>query len=270
MEVFNIGDIVKTQIGSETLYGRITRMNYDYANHNWLVDIKPFGSSSSSINNHHIINYTILGLEKIEHFSADDALRDDTYPGYSRYNVPLTDYRSRYLGEMFKEGPNKNMKISFNQLLPRIIDVIYHEPATIVKWSDGSKTVVKCGENDIYDPEKGLAMCIAKKTLGNNGNYYELFKKWLPKEPEVESISMDNKDITFNLDLDPNSIVDPKENLLTEEQCKNILEPNDLLKDLMTDIGERLETLPYGIAYTDGTEKITQLRKDLDIYKNKE
>jgi hypothetical protein len=67
-----------------------------------------------------------------------------------------------------------------------IKNVIYHDPATIVYWCDGTKTVVKCGENDIYDPEKGLAMAIAKKVLGNEGNYYNEFKKWLPKEEDAE------------------------------------------------------------------------------------
>lgn len=60
--------------------------------------------------------------------------------------------------------------------------VIFNAPATIVKWLDGSKTVVKGGENDEYDPEKGLAMCFAKKALGNKGHYYETFKEWLPEE----------------------------------------------------------------------------------------
>ncbi len=64
--------------------------------------------------------------------------------------------------------------------------VIFNDPATIVIWSDDSKTVVKC-ENEAYDPEKGLAMCIAKRAMGNNGNYYNLFKKFLPKK-EQESV----------------------------------------------------------------------------------
>lgn len=59
--------------------------------------------------------------------------------------------------------------------------VIFNDPATIVLWQDGTKTVVKASPNDVYDPEKGLAMAIAKKALGNKGNYYEVFKKVLPK-----------------------------------------------------------------------------------------
>ena len=63
--------------------------------------------------------------------------------------------------------------------LPGITRVIYQAPATIVIWDDGSKTVVKCGDHDTYDPEKGLAMCIAKKALGNKGSYYNVFRKYL-------------------------------------------------------------------------------------------
>lgn len=63
-----------------------------------------------------------------------------------------------------------------------IKDVIFNNPATIVKWSDGSKTVVKCQEGDTYNPELGLAMCVVKKCCGNKGNFNDVFKKWLPKE----------------------------------------------------------------------------------------
>ena len=62
-------------------------------------------------------------------------------------------------------------------------NVIYNDPATIAFWSDGTKTVVKAQPGDIFDPEKGLAMVIAKKACGNKGNYYNGFKDWLPKEP---------------------------------------------------------------------------------------
>ena len=72
--------------------------------------------------------------------------------------------------------------------LSSIKNVIFNDPATIVFWGDGTKTVVKA-ENEPFDPEKGLAMAIAKKALGNKGNYYNEFKKWLPKEEEFKSCS---------------------------------------------------------------------------------
>lgn len=67
-----------------------------------------------------------------------------------------------------------------------IKNVIFNDPATIVFWGDGTKTVVKCGEDDIFDPEKGLAIAIAKKSFGNQGNYYNEIKKWVAKEDEHE------------------------------------------------------------------------------------
>lgn len=66
--------------------------------------------------------------------------------------------------------------------LPKIQKVIFNDPATIVFWSDKTKTVVKAQDGDIFDPEKGLAMAISKKALGNGYDYYNKFKKWLPKE----------------------------------------------------------------------------------------
>lgn len=66
--------------------------------------------------------------------------------------------------------------------IPKIKDVIYNDPATIVFWEDGTKTVVKCEFSKRFDPEKGLAMAFSKKMFGNKGNYYNVFKKWLPDE----------------------------------------------------------------------------------------
>jgi hypothetical protein len=62
-----------------------------------------------------------------------------------------------------------------------IKDVIFAPPATIVYWSDGSKTVVKCSEKDVFDPEKGLAMAIAKRCGGNKGSYYREIQDWVEK-----------------------------------------------------------------------------------------
>lgn len=74
--------------------------------------------------------------------------------------------------------------------MPKIKKVIFNDPATIVFWSDDSKTVVKCQEGDTFDPEKGLAMAIAKKALGNKGNYCNELKKWLPKEEEAKKVEL--------------------------------------------------------------------------------
>lgn len=64
--------------------------------------------------------------------------------------------------------------------LPTIERVIFNDPATIVMWKDGTKTVVKCQNGEAFDQEKGLAMAICKKVYG-----LKEFKKFLITEEEV-------------------------------------------------------------------------------------
>lgn len=68
--------------------------------------------------------------------------------------------------------------------VPKIENVVFNGPATVVIWKDGTKTVVKCQAGDTYSKELGLAMCIAKRALGNKGNYYDVFKQYLGSEEE--------------------------------------------------------------------------------------
>ena len=61
---------------------------------------------------------------------------------------------------------------------PEIEKVIFNNPATIVYWHDGTKTVVKAQDGEPFDKEKGLAMAFMKKVCGNKGNYNEIFKEF--------------------------------------------------------------------------------------------
>ena len=91
--------------------------------------------------------------------------------------------------------------------IPEIKNVIFNDPATIVFWEDGTKTVVKCQDGDEFDPEKGLVMAIAKKAYGNKGSYCNKLKKWLPKEEQVDTNSSLRsifvpQEFTFTIDSD--------------------------------------------------------------------
>lgn len=82
------------------------------------------------------------------------------------------------------------MKIAINSVyglrkVPKIKRVIFNNPATIILWDDNTKTIVKA-ENETFDPEKGLAMAITKKALGNEGNYYNELKKYLGDDYETK------------------------------------------------------------------------------------
>lgn len=45
-------------------------------------------------------------------------------------------------------------------------EIIYNDAATIVYWTDDTKTVVKCNENDEYSEYAGFVAAVAKKMYG--------------------------------------------------------------------------------------------------------
>lgn len=76
-----------------------------------------------------------------------------------------------------------------------IKDVIFNEPATIIKWCDGTKTVVKCQGGEPFDKEKGLALAFIKKMYGNTGRYNEIFHYWCDEESEQIETKHDECDV---------------------------------------------------------------------------
>ena len=63
---------------------------------------------------------------------------------------------------------------------PGIKKVIFNDPATIVLWDDGTKTVVKCSLGDTYSEWSGLAFCICKKLMGDE--FHKVFKHWCDRD----------------------------------------------------------------------------------------
>ena len=101
----------------------------------------------------------------------------DVYVNDMRFNAPEVTFTQNY-GEVPKVYIHGDLSIS---PMPTIKDVIFNPPATIVFWSDNTKTVVKADE-EFYDPEKGLAMAISRKMIGDNKReYYNTFKHYLKK-----------------------------------------------------------------------------------------
>ena len=115
------------------------------------------------------------------------------------------NYRDLYTGRL-----QTMMLETLCKPLIEIENVIFNPPATIVFWQDGTKTVVKCSEHDIYDPEKGIAMAIAKRALGNRGNYYNKIKEWLPVDYSPVSMSVDlakSEDFTGHQEIDKSGFI---------------------------------------------------------------
>ena len=101
---------------------------------------------------------------KINSFLAT-AKGEQAYIKYGEMDVKFTKAMQKFF------DPDKT---------PEIKDVIFQDPATIVLWADGTKTVVRAQDEE-YDPEKGLAMAICKKVGGNKWSYFNKFKHWLKK-----------------------------------------------------------------------------------------
>ncbi len=56
--------------------------------------------------------------------------------------------------------------------------VLFKKPATVIFWSDDTKTVVKCAESDTYNELLGFFICVMTKVLGKKTVHglYDIFK----------------------------------------------------------------------------------------------
>ncbi len=92
--------------------------------------------------------------------------------------------------EYYKISTDKKKKIEFEIQITSMFqykEIIFNNPATIVFWADGTKTVVKCGKNDIFDPEKGIALCFMKRALkGKSGAMNKILHKETDKYKEKD------------------------------------------------------------------------------------
>ena len=95
-------------------------------------------------------------------------------------SIRYMQWADRILAEASKKEEAPKMSAA------TIKNVIFNPPATIIYWSDNTKTVVKCSANDVFDPEKGMAMAIAKRCAGNNGKYYKEIRRWTEKSKEIK------------------------------------------------------------------------------------
>jgi hypothetical protein len=109
-------------------------------------------------------------------------------PGYiDTDRVAMAIVGGRQNGKTFAQfNMYRKLLLGYDRTIPSIQKVIFNKPATIVFWADDTKTVVKAQNNEAYDPEKGLAMAITKKALGDKGSYFNEIKKWTGKYEECE------------------------------------------------------------------------------------
>lgn len=125
-------------------------------------------------------------------FHLDSMINDDTTFEYIRNAMEKIRYeviekgeeRRKTLNSVYGTGciisrPHIDLS-TWHPYMPKPKKIILNDPATIILWSDNTKTIVKKNSKDKkFDPEKGIALCYMKKALGNKGNYNNVFKDWI-------------------------------------------------------------------------------------------
>ena len=118
-------------------------------------------------------NKTVTGALNNYHVT----LKDEDFLDAMRYC-----YNDILSVEKYKES------IELRVDIPGMIDrVIFNDPATIIYWKDGSKTVVKRSEDDIWDPEKGFCMAVIKKLYGRTS----FIKRFMEPEEEMSILTVE-------------------------------------------------------------------------------
>lgn len=93
-----------------------------------------------------------------------------------RYNYKgfLVGENSNYGGTMYHMEGRRRFEPMEKTYITK---VLYNNPATVVFWSDGTKTRNVCPQNTLYNPDAGLAFCVLKKFMGGD-EMAKLFKDW--------------------------------------------------------------------------------------------
>lgn len=103
---------------------------------------------------------------------------------------------SKYIRDLHNDYPIDEVKPR-ETYLPEIKNAYFNNPTTVVLWEDGTKTVVKCQEGDVYSAETGLALCIAKKAMGNMPNFNNVFRKWIPDNTVPAGVVLQVEGVDF-------------------------------------------------------------------------
>lgn len=113
-----------------------------------------------------------------------------------RHGIDTSVYMSLYDDNPFKKQESTfgmYLRSMIKVLLPGIKKIIENNPATVILWEDGTKTMAKCQDSDEFDFEKGVLICSLKKLIGNKATN-ELLKR-IESQPKN---SKSCKDCQFN------------------------------------------------------------------------
>lgn len=197
----NVGDVFKLLITGDTTFIKLSTVNdnelpfkkyCNYPNNMFIIDKQHYGVLSPMAEVYRIKEFHGKEQEKTplkelcQKYLKGDSTSFMTYGGvpYDKISKDALHYTEADVRNTMAslELRQESQRVSF----PSVEKVIFNNPATIVIWKDGTKTVVKCQNDEQFDPEKGLALCFMKKALGNKSNFNNAIHMWVKdEEPEV-------------------------------------------------------------------------------------
>ena len=131
--------------------------------------------------------YNFLYNENIMHFEVGKKYYIITD---REYDTPITVKNIRtvnphdiYLKLIRKADPvdkRDSTSVSYKTSKLMIENVYFNEEkrTTVVVWSDGIKTKLKCAPNDVFDKEKAIGLAFMKRFYGNGGKFNDILKKY--------------------------------------------------------------------------------------------
>lgn len=168
MTIYKVGDYVEHPLYNESIITDISDFETGYIS---IIPLTGTGHGQTKL-------VSIRNLKKIDEFLISTENYNkmaNTIEKLKEENYKLKD---EIVNSKLRKDINANALYYFGYQLPEVKEVLYHKPATIIFWKDGTKTVVKDQNKEKYDKEKGFVMAYLKKILGNKGNYYEVIKRW--------------------------------------------------------------------------------------------
>ena len=131
-----------------------------------------------------------------KYFKGEGKMKINIHTGGIMSNDSAVSTYKMMANKMYGPGLNPGIVCyrypSGNQYYNDIRDVIkkvqINEKKKVVTivWTDGRVTLAKCGENDIWDPEKGLLVCIAKHMFVSGTQMNKWLKEQIPEPGPVE------------------------------------------------------------------------------------
>ena len=131
--------------------------------------------------------YSFLYNENILHFEVGKKYYIITD---REYNTPITVINIKPLNQyaillktITKADPvdkRDSTSVSYKTSKLTIENVYFNEEkrTTVVVWSDGIKTKLKCAPDDAFDKEKAIGLAFMKRFYGNGGKFNDILKKY--------------------------------------------------------------------------------------------